>query len=126
MSWRTGTGPIRVTAVIRAGWAGALLLAPERLLAAAGSGSPAAVATARVLGVRHLLQAVASGVAPNAPVAGAGALIDTLHTVSCLGLAAVVPAARRAALLDAAIESGFALSGWSSTRVRKTRGARAG
>ena len=29
MSWRTGTGPIRVTAVIRAGWAGALLLAPE-------------------------------------------------------------------------------------------------
>jgi hypothetical protein len=115
MARRNGTGRTRATAAIRAGWAGALLVVPEHLLRLAGHGPvpPAAVATVRVLGARHLLQALVCAAAPRAPIAGAGAVVDTLHTGTCLGLAAVSPTWRRAALLDAAVETAFAASGWS-------------
>lgn len=121
MSRRTGTGRIRAGAAVRAGWAGLLLVVPERLLGMAGPAPvpPAAVATVRVLGVRHLVQAAVSAVAPNAPVAGAGAVVDALHTATCAGLAALSPRWRRVALLDAAIEAGFAAAGWiGSNRAR--------
>jgi hypothetical protein len=124
MSRHTGTAQIRALAAIRAGWAGALLFAPERLLGVAGRAPvpPAAVATIRVLGVRHLLQAAASAAAPNASVMGAGAVVDALHTGTCVGLAALSPHWRRVALLDAAIETLFAASGWiGGSRARRTR-----
>ncbi len=118
MSRHTGDRRIPATAVLRAGWGAALLLAPEPLLRAGGRAPvpAAAVAAARVLGVRHLLQAAASAVAPTAPVVGLGAVVDTLHTGSCVGLAVASPRWRRVALLDAAVESGFAASGWRVSR----------
>jgi hypothetical protein len=117
MMSRTGTRRIRVTAVLRAGWAAALLLVPERVLRAGGQAPvpAAAVAVARVLGVRHLLQAAVGATAPTGPVARLGAAVDTAHTATCLALAGVSPRWRRAALLDAAVESGFAASGWRSS-----------
>jgi hypothetical protein len=117
MSSASGKKSIRATAVLRAAWAGALIVVPERLLGA-GAAAPvpaAAVAVARVLGVRHLLQASASALAPTGPVAGLGAAIDTLHAASVVGLSALSPRWRRAALLDAMIETGFAAAGWSSS-----------
>jgi hypothetical protein len=108
---------IRATAVLRAGWAGALLLVPGRLLRIPGPAPvpAAAVVVARVLGARHLLQAAVSVAVPTGSVAGLGAVVDTVHTGTCLVLAAAWPRWRHAALLDAAVESGLAASGWSSS-----------
>lgn len=115
MARRSGTRGIQRTAMIRAAWAGALLLVPERLLRAGGEVPvPAAVAVARFLGARHLVQAVAGIVAPAGPAGVLGAVADTLHTGTCVGLAAVSPRWRRVALLDAAVEAGFTASGWIS------------
>jgi hypothetical protein len=113
MSRRTRSGPIRIVALVRVGWAGALLLAPERLLRVAGGEPvpPAAVAVVRVLGARHLMQAAVSAAVPTGPVAGLGAVVDALHAASCVGLAAISPRWRPPALLDALVESGFAAAG---------------
>jgi hypothetical protein len=112
---RVGTR-IRATAAVRAGWAVILLALPQRLLRADGGGPVPAVAVAavRVLGVRHLLQAGASAVLPTGSIAGLGALVDTVHAGSCVGLAAGSSRWRRVALVDVLIEAGFAASGWSS------------
>jgi hypothetical protein len=110
---------IRAIAAVRAGWAVILLTMPERLLRTGGGGGPvpaAAVAVVRVLGVRHLLQAGASAALPTGPVAGLGALVDTAHAGSCVGIAAGSPRWRRAALADVLVEAGFAALGWSSRR----------
>jgi hypothetical protein len=114
MSRHKNTRHILVTAAVRAGWAGALLLVPAQSLRAGGRAPASAVAVARILGLRHLAQAAASALAPTAPVAGLGAVIDTLHTGTCIGLAVMSPRWRRVALLDAAVETGFAASGWRS------------
>jgi hypothetical protein len=122
MSRRTGSRQVRATAVTRAGWAGVLLVVPEVVLRAGGPASvpTAAVAVARVLAARHLVQAAASALAPIGSVAGLGAVVDTLHTGTCVALAAMSPRWRRAALLDAAVEAGFAAAGWrSSGRMRR-------
>src|SRR3954447_20918750 len=101
---------IQATAVARAGWACLLLLVPKRLLAA-GSHPPVpapAVALARVLGARQLLQSAATAVAPTARVAGLGAAVDALHVGTDVGLAAVSPRWRRVALIDALVGAGLA------------------
>src|SRR4051794_23238306 len=110
MSRRTRSGPIRIIALVRAGWAGVLLLAPRRILRVAGCQQvPAAsVTVARVLGARHLVQAVVSAAAPSGGVAGLGAVVDTLHAASCAGLAPMSPRGRRPVFLDAGIQSGLA------------------
>jgi hypothetical protein len=108
---------VRATALARAGWAGVLLVVPEVVLRAGGPGPvpAAAVTVARVLAARHLLQAAASALTPTGPVAGLGAVVDTLHAGSCVALAAMSPRWRRAALLDAAVEAGFAAAGWAGS-----------
>jgi hypothetical protein len=122
MTPHTGTGQVLATAAIRAAWAGVLLVLPERLLRASGPVPvpAAAMAVARVLGVRHLAQAALSVAVRGGPVTGLGAVVDTVHTGTCLALAAVSPRWRRAALLDAAVESGFAAAGWRGSGRRTT------
>ena len=106
---------LQVTTVARAGWACVLLLVPDKVLQV-GGGPPvptAAVAVARVLGARQLLQAVVTVVAPAGPVAGVGAAVDALHAGTGVGLAAVSPRWRRIALVDAVLAGAFAAAGWS-------------
>lgn len=112
---RAGTR-IRTTAAVRAGWAVILLTMPERLLRTVGAApiSAATIAAVRMLGVRHLVQAGASAALPTRSVAGLGAVVDSLHAGSCVGLAVGSPRWRRAALADVLVEAGFAASGWSS------------
>lgn len=107
---------IRTAAAVRAGWAVVLLGFPRQLLRAGGSGPApaAAVAAVRVLGLRHLLQAGTSAVSASGSVEGLGALIDTMHAVSCVGLAVGSSRWRRVALADVFIEAGFATSSWSN------------
>ena len=105
---------IRATAAVRAGWAVLLLTVPEQLLRTAHGGRvpAAAVAVARVLGVRHLLQAGVTAAVPTGPVAGLGAIVDTLHAGSCYALAAGSSRWRRTALLDACVETGLTAASW--------------
>jgi hypothetical protein len=107
---------VRTTAAVRAVWGTVLLLLPERLLSAGGDRpTPApAVTVVRVLGLRHLLQAGVAAAVPTGPVAGLGALVDTAHASSCVGVAAWSPRWRRAALIDLLVETAFAASGWRS------------
>ena len=109
---------VRTTAAVRAAWGAVLLLTPEQWLRA-GFGRPvpaSAVTAVRVLGLRHLLQAGVAAALPTGPVAGLGALVDTVHASSCAGVAAWSPRWRRAALTDLLVETAFAAAGWSAGR----------
>ena len=107
-----------VTAVVRAGYGTALLLVPERILAlgARPPFPPPAAAVARVLGARHVLQAVVTVAAHAGPVLGAGALVDAAHAGTDVALAAVSPRWRRIALADATVAALFAAGGWTGWR----------
>jgi len=74
------------------------------------------VVVTRVLGGRHLLQSLLTATAgtagmPPAAVLAAGAAIDTGHALSMAGLAVMSRPLRRAALTDAALETGLATLG---------------
>lgn len=113
----------------RAGYGVALLCAPQALIAltgdpvtgqAAGASrarpSRRACGVARVLGVRHLVQAGLTAAALRAqpgspyPLAG-GAAVDALHATTMVGLALVDRGARRVALADAGVELALATAG---------------
>lgn len=109
-----------VSAAVRAGYGTALLLVPERVLAlgARPPFPPPAAAVARVLGARHVLQAVVTVAAPTGRVLGAGALVDASHGSTDVALAAVAPRWRRIALADAALAAILAADGWTRWRSR--------
>jgi hypothetical protein len=119
MSLRSTSRHVRATTVVRAGWGCVLLLVPERVLRAGGRppAPAAAVAVARVLGARQLLQSALTAATPNGPVLALGAAVDAVHAGTDVGLAAVWPRWRRIALIDAALAAAFAASG-SSGRGR--------
>ncbi len=77
---------------------------------------------ARLLGVRHLLQAaLTSGPAPGAARLALGAAVDLTHAASMAGLAAADRSLRRATLADALIETTFAASGCAAARRASAR-----
>ena len=108
--------------LVRAGYGVGLVCVPSALLRMAGDVEPGARAcgVARVLGVRHVAQAVLTAAAwcadpgGRVPVAcGAGA--DLLHASTMVGLAALDGRVRRAALADTAVELAFAAAGgWAA------------
>ncbi len=125
--WRQGpaAAPLRSAAVARAGWGAALLLTPELLLRIGGRppAPAAAIAVARVLGARQLLQAVVTTAAPTARVARLSAATDTLHAGTDAWLAAVSRRWRRIALIDTAIAGGLAAAGWRAGLAGPSRGS---
>lgn len=113
------TVPAGLLQAARAGYGGALLIAPGpviRLVAGRPAGSRAR-AVARVLGARHLLQAALTAAAPDGPSLGIGAAVDLVHAASMAALALADRPARRLALSDALIESAFAAAGVSAARA---------
>jgi hypothetical protein len=89
---------------------GALLLAAPDTYAVAVQGHPLshpARVAAKVLGVRHLLEALVLRNGSRSPRLAAG--VDALHAASMLGAAALRPADRRVALADAGMASALAL-----------------
>lgn len=92
----------------RAVWGASLLLAPDRLLAHVGDRSTEVERMTRVLGARHLAEAViliarrGTRPPPRWPIA-----VDAVHALSMLALAAMVPRHRRAALSSAGIAGGL-------------------
>ncbi|MBT0773412.1 hypothetical protein KIH74_30985 [Kineosporia sp. J2-2] len=105
----------RVIALAGAAFGAALLLRPAGVIRAVGAdpATPGLLPAARVLGARHLAQAAAVGLRPGAP-AGWAVLIDTLHAASMIGLAAVAPGHRRAALASAAVAGALGAGQWAS------------
>lgn len=113
----------------RAGYGVALVCLPGALIKLTGdpqTGQPPgasqarpggrACAVARVLGVRHLVQAGvtawAQGVEPGNPLPLAvGAVVDVLHASTMAGMAVFDRGARRVALADSGVEVAFAAAG---------------
>ncbi len=80
-----------------------LLAVPARVIGVTGAlPSQQSCRVARVLGVRHLVQAAASARADRGGLA-AGAAVDSAHAVSMLVMAVVLPRLRRAELADGGI-----------------------
>jgi len=119
---RSYTRP-RLTAVtgLRIGWGAALVVAPRPLLLglarADAPADPVAAAVLRVLGVRHIGQAVVEVLGPQPVVRYLGAAVDGLHALTAVGLAVIDPRWRRGALTDTAIAAFFA----ATTAVSATR-----
>jgi hypothetical protein len=107
----------------RAGYGAALLLVPGPVIRLS-TGRPAGHRTqnvARVLGVRHLIQAaVTAGAGPSAELLGLGAAVDITHAASMAGLALADRSVRRVTLTDALIETAFAAVGLSSAVPPRT------
>jgi hypothetical protein len=74
---------------------------------------------ARVLGSRHLVQAVVTARAPNALVLSVGAQVDLAHAASMLALGAVSRPGRRAPLADGLIAVIFAVLGAANSATRR-------
>jgi hypothetical protein len=107
-----------VVSAVRAGWGGVLLVAPAVVLRAAGGpgfAAPHAVAIARVLGARHVLQAAVTALSPTPAVAALGTATDVLHATGNLVAAVVSPRWRRAATIDAVIAAAFAAATSNAT-----------
>ena len=86
---------------------------PRQLIAATGKQnvSAGALLTARLLGVRHVVQATTRLASPATLVVRLGAAADALHGLSAFGLAIIDRRWRRVALLDAAAATSFAAAG---------------
>lgn len=98
-----------VPVALRAGYGMFLVVAPERLLGLGSGAVPGwAPPIGRLLGARHVLQAVALASRPE--LAGPGALVDLAHASTDVGCAAVRPDLRVPALLDTLVATVLALS----------------
>ena len=72
-----------------------------------GKGTRAVV---RILGARYLVQSAGGSWLHERWVPEADAAVDAIHATTMLGLAALVPGHRRAALVSAALATGFAVA----------------
>lgn len=113
------TGRFRTIELLRAGWGVGLLLAPRPVLTHVHhlQVDRSSVVVARILGARHLVQAVLSGVAPSPEVLALGVWVDAVHAASAVGLAGVDPARARAGLTDAVVAAGWAAIGYRDVEV---------
>lgn len=95
----------------RAAYGLAGLLAPERLAALELGRPPGLVATrvARVLGARHLVQAVVVLTVGGATAHRVGAVIDGLHAVSMVPWAALTRTDRRYYVMSGVVATAWAL-----------------
>lgn len=112
MSGSTSPGHIRPLGVARGTWGLVLLVRGARGLDAHwphDSPRPSrwADAVVRVLGARHVVQAVGEAVLDDPPVRRLGAGVDALHALTALALAAGSKGWRPLALRSAATAGGF-------------------
>ncbi|HZU47515.1 MAG TPA: hypothetical protein VFA16_09750, partial [Mycobacterium sp.] len=79
-----------------------------------------AVVVTRVLGARHLVQALLSGLKPSPEVIAAGVWVDSVHSATALGLAVVDPHRARGGIIDTVIAAAWAIFGWHDLATAKT------
>ncbi len=106
-------------ALLRAGYAAVLLCAPGAVIGIC-TGQPASKLdrrVVRVLGLRHLTQAVLTARSPSAVILGAGVLVDLAHAGSMLAFATTNHPMRPAERADALIATAFAAAGGTLFRT---------
>jgi len=88
--------------IVRGGWGVALLVCPGAVLQRLGVPTDGrSCVVARVLGCRHLIQAIVLLNWPERRVQMVGAGVDVLHGASMAGLAILDPVRRKAASMSA-------------------------
>jgi hypothetical protein len=105
---------VRAIEIARGAWGAALLLRPADVLHAADglTVDPRSTVVTRVLGARHVSQAVLSGVSPSPDVLAMGVWVDAAHAVCSLALATSDRPRTRAGLVDAAVAALWAGLGY--------------
>lgn len=114
---------IRAIELIRAGWGAVLLAGPGEVLEHIHGvrADRKALIVTRILGARHLTQALLSGVNPGPEVLAAGVWVDTVHSATALGLALVDRHRARGGVTDAIVAASWAVLGWRHLRAGKAR-----
>jgi hypothetical protein len=114
---------IRAIELVRAGWGAVLLAAPAEVLdhIHGVQVDRKALVVTRILGARHLAQALLSGVNPGPEVLAAGVWVDTVHSATALGLAAVDRRRARGGVTDAVVAASWAALGWRHLRAGNAR-----
>lgn len=102
----------------RAGLGTAYLIFPARAARVSAGQDHGAPATwvARILGARHLAQALATSGRPTGAVLALGAEVDAAHAASMLALGLISRRWRRAALRDALLAASLAAAGVAAAR----------
>lgn len=105
---------LRPIELLRGGWGTVLLLWPRPVLHQVGPVrvDDKSVDVTRILGARHLSQAVLSGVQPSPEILALGVWTDAVHAVTALGLAVTDRSRARAGLIDMAIAAVWAVLGY--------------
>lgn len=104
---------MKALVVVRAAYGTLLLVAPDRVarLCTGSRADRRTRAVARLLGARHLAQAVGTAGAPGPGALALGVTVDLAHAASMVALAAWDRPRARGALVDAAAALSFALAG---------------
>ena len=115
--WKKKSTVGRLVTLARAGYGVALVAVPGLLIGLTGQRpGRRACAVARVLGARHLLQAGVTAAAQladpgDSAVLSGGAAADLLHASTMVALGVLDPRARRAALIEAGLETALGVAG---------------
>lgn len=110
---------MNVFSAVRAAYGTVVFAAPRRVLGRyAGHPADRRVGwVGRVLGTRHVVQAVLSSGSPTPAVLLLGAEADLAHAASAVGLAAADRSWRQAGWIEAAIAASFAATGIALARA---------
>lgn len=105
---------LRRIELLRGGWGAVLLTAPTMVLNRIHGVhvDRKAVVITRVLGARHLVQALLSGLKPGPAALAAGVLVDTVHSMTAFGLAAMDRRRARGGVADGLVAAVWAWLGW--------------
>ncbi|KDE98132.1 hypothetical protein Y900_004025 [Mycolicibacterium aromaticivorans JS19b1 = JCM 16368] len=120
LSTDVATTRSRSIELTRAGWGLALLVAPRAVMETVHriEVDTKSVVVARILGARHLTQALLSGWRPSPEVLAMGVWVDAVHAMTAVGLAAVDRSRARAGLTDAAAATVWAGAGYHDLSQR--------
>ena len=121
---RTGavTVQFRFIEIVRSLWGAVLLVAPRQVLSRLHGVEVdrKTVVVTRILGARHLVQATLSGVNPSPEVIASGVWVDSVHSLTALGLAVLDRRRARPAITDAVIAAIWALFGLHDLKSANT------
>jgi hypothetical protein len=114
---------IRRIELMRAGWGAALLGAPAFVLSRIHGVrvDRKALVITRILGARHLFQALLSGINPSPEVLAAGVWVDAVHSMTAFGLAVVDPRRARGGMIDGVVAASWAGLGLYDLHSGETR-----
>jgi len=107
----------RYVELLRGGWGTVLSIAPRTVLRMLRLHVDRwSVTVARILGVRHCLQALLSGYRPSGPVLALGVWVDMVHALTSATLVVIDRDRARLGVVDAVVASSWGLAGWRDLR----------